>query len=257
MEDYSKYTSYLPSLALRPFVSEYWLGLYNPLTRYLALPDGSVDLVIEFNDTDAKSQLYGTTTKPCNISILPQKHYIGIRFHPGQSRHFINLSSKELTDANESSEGILNFSLDGFTEQLPFEQIVLRLDSLLEDHLSHQQPEQGRIDDVIAIIKSSQGLVRIDEVATLYGKSRRQFERIFLDTVGVSPKFFSLITRFQNASVLVAQLSNTTLANIATDAGYSDQSHMNHDFKRMTGVSPMQFIREHDAFLQYTQKIQR
>lgn len=254
MDDLSKYMSFLPSLALRPFVSEYWLGLYNPLSSYLALPDGSVDLVIEFNEVDTKSLLYGTTTKPSDIIISPQQHYIGIRFQPGQSRHFINLPSKELTDAFELSDGILDFSLEGFTEQLAFEQIISQLDSLLKTHLSHKQPERGRIDNVITMIQSTHGLVKIDEVAALYGKSRRQFERTFLDTVGITPKFFSLITRFQNASTLITQLSHSSLADIASDAGYSDQSHMNHDFKRMTGFSPTQFIREYDAFLQYTKK---
>lgn len=243
-----------PSPALSCYVKHYWLGLNNEADTYTVLPDGAVDIVIKSNNDSTTGMVYGTTTSRTDLEIETDHHYVGIRFRPGQSRHFINLPAKELTDAMGLSKDVLNFSLEQFSEKLPINNIAQRLDALLETHLKHHQPDSNKLDQVIMLIEDSQGLLRIEDAAVFSGKSRRQFERVFKDTVGISPKFFSLITRFRHATTLITQLSHSTLADIAADAGYSDQSHMNHDFKRMTGVTPKNFLRDYDAFLQYNRK---
>ena len=245
-----------PSYRLKKYVKHYWLGLNNQATNYTVLPDGSVDIVIQYDGDLTTSMVYGTTTSRMDLDISPNFHYVGIRFKPGMSRHFMNLSAQELTNAAELSLDVLAFSLEEFSEQLPLNNITKRLDTLLERHLKNNQPDEDRLDQVIALIEDSQGLLRIEDAVVYSGKSRRQFERIFKEAVGVSPKFFSLITRFSHATTLITQLSQSTLADIAADAGYSDQSHMNHDFKRMTGVTPKTFLRDYDAFLQYTKKVE-
>lgn len=256
MKDNPPYICISPSFALRDYVKHYWLGLDNEATTYTVLPDGSVDLVIQSDEEVTSSMVYGTTTRRMDIQIDPENHYVGIRFKPGQSRHFINLTAQDLTDAAELSQDILDFSLEEFLEKLPRSGIAKRLDTLLENHLKTQQPEETKIDNVIALIQDAKGLLRIEDAVVYSGKSRRQFERVFKETVGVSPKFFSLITRFSHATTLITHLSHSTLADIAADAGYSDQSHMNHDFKRMTGVTPKIFLRDYDAFLQYTKDVE-
>jgi len=249
------YICIAPSHFLKDYVKHYWLGLNNEASSYTVLPDGSVDIVIQSNDEVVSSMVYGTTTQRMDVEILPNNHYLGIRFKPGKSRHFMNLSAQELTNTADSSLDALSFSLEEFSEQLPLTNIAKKLDELLEGHLKKQQPDDNNIDHVIALIEDSRGLLRIEDAVVYSGKSRRQFERVFKEMVGVSPKFFSLITRFSHATTLITQLSQSTLADIAADAGYSDQSHMNHDFKRMTGVSPKTFLRDYDAFLQYTKEI--
>ncbi len=256
MNRQSSYLCFAPSARLKGYISHYWLGLDNEETSFTVLPDGSVDLVIQSHDDVTESVVYGTTTQRTDIHIIPDCHYVGIRFKPGKSRHFINISAQDLTNAAEMSKDILNFSLEEFSEELNLNGIAKRLDALLESHLQKEQPEESTIDHVIALIQDSKGLLRIEDAVVYSGKSRRQFERVFKETVGVSPKFFSLITRFSHATTLITQLTHTSLAEIAADAGYSDQSHMNHDFKRMTGVTPKTFLRDYDAFLQYTKEVE-
>ena len=242
------YFCFPPSPALQPYVSHYWLGMNNTATTYTALPDGAVDIVIQSNESETLGSVYGTTTSSTDISIQPDNHYVGIRFKPGQSRHFIHLTANQLTDTAAICNDALGFSLEEFSEKLPAEGIVDRLNQILENHLHSTQPKTEPIDQVIALIEDSQGILRIEDAVVYSGKSRRQFERVFKETVGIPPKFFSLITRFNHATTLITQLSKTSLADIATDAGYSDQSHMNHDFKRMTGFTPKTFLRDYDAF---------
>ena len=70
-----------------------------------------------------------------------------------------------------------------------------------------------------------------------------------VETVGVSPKFFCSITRFRHAARLL-QRASASLAGVAFESGYSDQSHMSHEFKRLADSSPAAYARGDVAFLQ-------
>lgn len=230
-------------------VSHYWLSLDNADLTHAVLPDGAVDLVIRTCGTSTQSRVYGTTTSRTDVALEQHNDYFGICFKPGQSRHFIDAAANELTDGCEIAEGLLSFSLAGVAERIGHDDLFALLDSLLEKHVARQQPVHARIDDVIELIEATRGTACMDEAVAAFGKSRRQFERVFLETVGVSAKFFSSITRFRHAAALIAR-SSPSLADIAVASGYSDQSHLSHAFRRLAGVSPMQFARRHVAFIQ-------
>ena len=244
-----RYVTYSPSARLREFVSHYWLSLDNPDVTYTALPDGAVDLVVHVDGRTARSWVYGTTTLPTDISLQQHSHYLGIRFRPGQSRHFINAMAHELTDRHEAANHVLRFSLDEVPERLGSGDVTAALDRHLENHLAKWQPTRNRIDDVIDYIECFHGARKVSDAAAVFGRSRRQFERVFLETVGVSAKFFSRIMRVCHAAALIAASSRRSLAEVAAHTGYADQSHMNHDFRELTRISPGRL--GHDvAFLQ-------
>jgi AraC-like DNA-binding protein len=87
-------------------------------------------------------------------------------------------------------------------------------------------------------ILSRRGMIRIRLLAHDYGVSVRQFERDFIKTVGATPKSFARVARFECA--LDAKIANParTWLDIAVALGYSDQMHLIHDFKGMSGNSP-------------------
>jgi AraC-like DNA-binding protein len=245
----SRLTTAAPSLLLRNFVSHYWLSLDNTDLTHAALPDGAVDLVVSTHGSSTRSWVYGTTTTRTDIGLEPNNHYLGVRFKPGQSRHFINAATYELTDRCEPAGGLIHFSLDQLSENIANQDVFTLLNNALETYLAKRQPVRTKIDDVINLIESMHGNIRIDDAASVFDRSRRQLERVFLETVGVSAKLFSSITRFHHAAALIAQRSST-LVDVAAEAGYTDQSHMTHDFQRMARVSPAMYARRHVVFLQ-------
>ena len=182
--------------------------------------------------------------------ILEQgSHYLGIRFRPGCSRHFLAAAAHELTNACEPARGLILFGLDNVPERIGRGDVFERLDDVLERHVARRQPARARIDDVVSLIEAAHGTARIDAAAACFGRSRRQFERAFLSTVGVPAKFFSQVARFRRAAALIAH-SPLSLADIAAESGYADQSHMNHEFKRLADLSPAAYARSDVAFLQ-------
>lgn len=82
----------------------------------------------------------------------------------------------------------------------------------------------------------------VADVARSLGISERQLERRFLARVGVTPKRFAGLRRFEHAVTLARASSSLTEAALA--AGYYDQSHFIREFRRYAGVTPGEWLAE-------------
>lgn len=241
---------FLPTAPLRPFISHYWLSLDNSDESYSIAPDGAVDVVVVVGAGTCRVDAFGTTTKRTKVQLELSNHYLGISFRPGQSRHFLDVKPSELTNAVFSAEGAFLPDIDAVAASIGTESLLIHLEAALLRHLKRRSPSQSRLDKVIRYIESTSGPIRVSDLASMYCKSRRQFERTFLDVVGLTPKLFAEIIRFRRACALVAN-SNLPMSQIAALVGYTDQSHFTHEFARFFGQPPSR-AREHAAFLQDT-----
>lgn len=239
-----------PAAGLARQVSQYWLSLNNTSPVYAALPDGCVDLVLEVTAGGHRSWIYGSTTRPTAIPCRAGTHYLGIRFRPGQSRHFIDAAAHEITDGREDLRTLMRFPSERIATHIATEALFDELDEILVEVLGRAPPVESYIDGVVQHITARHGDTRIEDVALRFGKSRRQMERVFLETVGVPLKFFCMISRLRHAAGLIVAPPARSLTTIAHDAGYSDQAHMTRDFARLAGTSPGR-LRTDDAFFQY------
>jgi transcriptional regulator GlxA family with amidase domain len=70
----------------------------------------------------------------------------------------------------------------------------------------------------------------------------RQFERRFIQQVGMRPKLFARITRFEAALESKARFATRSWTEVAHDFGYYDQMHMVHDFAEFTGGTPTETL---------------
>ncbi len=96
---------------------------------------------------------------------------------------------------------------------------------------------------VVAHIEQRQGRIRLDELMRTHCTTARQLERQFKQQVGLSPKEFIGITRFNHAFGAVRREQGIrSLMDIAWACGYTDHAHMTSDFKRRTGRSPSAFV---------------
>ena len=239
----------LPSIPLRNYIRHYFLSRDNSQEIFSALPDGAVDLVIRVDGRTSQDLVYGSSTQRFDVPLAQGSHYLGIRFRPGQSRHFLKVAAVELTNTFESAKELCKFDLYGMPELVEGHGVFAKLNAILEKFIQIHPPIHSRIDNAILDIELSNGIVSIAETAAIYGKSVRQFERVFRETVGVSPKLFSEITRFHQASMLITT-GTLSLVQVAADMGYTDQSHMSREFRRFTNLPPISYMRSDVAFLQ-------
>ncbi len=114
------------------------------------------------------------------------------------------------------------------------------LDQLLLDR-AEQGPQPAR--EVVRVYRrltGSHGSVPIGALADEVGWSRRHLVAKFRQQVGLPPKTFARIVRFQHLlSRLTAEANWTRLA---AECGYYDQAHMNRDFREFAGTTPTDYL---------------
>ena len=81
----------------------------------------------------------------------------------------------------------------------------------------------------------------VARLADAAGLGPRALQRLFRDHVGASPKWIIRRHRLQEAAVRIERGEASTLAEIAAELNYTDQAHLAHDFKRVTGKTPREF----------------
>ncbi|HET9395908.1 MAG TPA: helix-turn-helix domain-containing protein, partial [Nitrospiraceae bacterium] len=78
----------------------------------------------------------------------------------------------------------------------------------------------------------------VSEVTKTSGYSHRRFIALFQQSVGLTPKLYCRVLRFQQALQRLASEPEMSFAQIALAAGYSDQAHFTRDFREFAGVAP-------------------
>src|SRR5450755_2457560 len=111
------------------------------------------------------------------------------------------------------------------------------------------QPVPARSPQAIEFTFTS-GCVRVSDLAHNAGFGIRQFERRFRYEIGIPPKLYARIVRFEAALRRKAAAPETRWTDIAHALGYHDQMHMVHDFNRLSGDSPTAIGSQLDMFVQ-------
>lgn len=93
-------------------------------------------------------------------------------------------------------------------------------------------------------VRTAGGQKRMDVLADETNLSMRQLERVFREHVGLSPKTYSRLVRFDGAARGLHARGTLSWTHFALAHGYGDQAHFINDFKEFAGVTPAQFEAE-------------
>jgi AraC-like DNA-binding protein len=233
------------------------------------VPTGLIELSFYLSD---KPETAGKTGSFPDHSIITGQvnHYfdlhISVRlalfsvyFYPHGLADFIDIPVEELHNQTIPLQYLLGGEGKELEDKLAsarsFQKRVTVVETFLHQRLAqkNQNPTEPRITESIRRINESGGRIHIDRLASLACLSRKQFERVFLQRVGISPKQFLKIVRFQNALRLKATRHDCTLTELAYDCGYYDQSHMIREFTRLSGQTPGSYFQEEQPHSDYFQ----
>ena len=81
----------------------------------------------------------------------------------------------------------------------------------------------------------------ISRLVERVGFSQRHFTQLFSDGVGLAPKLFSRVSRFQKVVQTLHAQRQVNWTDIALSCGYYDQAHFNHDFQSFAGMTPTEY----------------
>ena len=90
-------------------------------------------------------------------------------------------------------------------------------------------------------IKEKNGCLSVEEIRDIVGYSHRRFSELFKVLVGITPKQYARICRFQHTLGSIWGGNVPDWSSIAIDSGYFDQPHFIHEFKSFSGLSPTEY----------------
>jgi len=218
------YREWAPPPAWRAVVACCWEHEVVATRVQRVVPDGRADLLIENTGAVRVVGLWDEVALP----ELPAGTRIrGVRLRPEAVAAAFRVDAAELRNQNVDLSDVVGSrrSRD------------LVDDRALDAWVRGVEPDRRAAAAVRLLERES-----VDATADALGLSSRQLRRLFDTHVGVGPKTFQRVLRFQRFVQHADE--GVPLARAAADAGYSDQAHMSREVLRMSGVTPRHLVRE-------------
>jgi|SRR5262245_21738966 len=262
MQKVVRYREYSPSPALSPFVECYWARTVDPMCAggqdpHRVVPDGCIDILVEFDGRAVeagtrisagfgdRASVVGTMSRPLIVNAAPATCFIGVRFKPGKATQFLGVTAGELTDRSIPLEEIWTRDGSKLEAKLTGLQGTRGKFALLEgellERLKRKETDDPYVEGLVRVILDRRGAVSIEALSEYAGISRQHMARKFAQYVGISPKLFCRIMRFQDLMATIRLARKIDWATTALDFGYYDQAHMISDFKEFCGLTPASF----------------
>jgi AraC-like DNA-binding protein len=241
------YREIKPCPELAPFIHNFWEleGEKSDKQWERTFPDGCAGLVVNIGETCktdnglvsmdyGKTYVVGAMTSFNDSFIHANTHLLGVCLKPATFPNFYNYAPlDELTGSTIEFEKPLSFNVEKIIKD-PGNY----LNRFFIDRVSHtNRPLQSVVED----IHNSNGKLSIHEIASRNHTTVRQLERKFKTHIGITPKEYSNIVRFQNALSAIKNFGEQrNFLDIAFECGFYDHSHFTNEVKRNTGLAPSQ-----------------
>jgi len=254
-----KFIRIIPHEKLQHLIECYWIIESDDAKPHLEkiIPDGFTELIFHYGDA-YRSKISGTwRTQGPNLLAGQISNYfylentgvsgiIAVKFKPAALTQLFGLDMSQYTD---------QIADVGTTEK----QLLELRDKIVPLGNEHQSKEildnyfleisqhitKSPVTIAIDLIFSTNGMASVKELTKAAGIGERQLERLFKRYVGLSPKYYARIIRFNYIFQLI-QSKKTPWAEIVYQSGYYDQSHFIRNFKAFTGEDPTSYFFDED-----------
>jgi AraC-like DNA-binding protein len=252
-----------PAAPLSSHVEMLWFGSREalPHSRERGLPSGRADIVIpllqddvlRFDGVDSlvPRRLRGAVVSGAHDRFVVRgtggaSSVIGVHFRPGGAAAFFSGSLRQLCNQTVLLEDLWGPAACELRDRLQaapqIQQKFRVLEETLLSRLLAAQPIDAMVMRTLHALAQDPSVARIGDLQRAADCSPRPFIRRFEAAVGLTPKCYARVLRFNALLSRLVRVGPRDWAQLAVDGGYFDQSHLIHEFNRLTGLTPSAYV---------------
>jgi AraC-like DNA-binding protein len=255
-----------PSAPLRPFIENFWYheGIVCAYPMERLVPDGGIELIVDLTPTPKKifdntNRARATSVRRAWIAGQRSGHLIfesaqgskmiGARFRPGGAWPFVGMPVAELNEAVVEMDVVWGAAAmaslrDRLLESATVDGRFAVLEQALLARARGQLQQDPGVAAAVRSIVRRPGTLAIGRLAAHLGYTQKRLVDRFTTCVGLRPKAFARVVRFQHVLHRAAREPQRSWTDLAHDAGYYDQAHFVHDFQALSGLTPTRYAAE-------------
>ena len=250
---------YKPCKSLQPYVRYYWVFSSNQMLSTYTFPIGCPQIIFhkrtplfipELGATQDKLTISGQVNFSSHLQANDDIEMIVVVFYPHTINMFLNtpvsafynkeISGYDIDDKqlNELAKQVLECKDNNLCVNFIEKWLLSRLSIRSNDTIYRIERMNAAIEQLCVVPQTL-----VTKLSSNCCLSKKQFEREFYLHVGMNPKEYSRIVRFQKTLKQIQhQQEKINQADLAYANGYSDQSHMIREFKSLCGYTPLSLL---------------
>lgn len=248
------FESLIPAGELTKLIKNYWfVSDEDPSPRKQKIvPDGFPEIIFHYGDAfrinlhgqwemQSSSLLAGQIKKHFFLENTGRTGVTGIKFQPTALTHLFGVDMSLFTDKVLDLKTALGNQLNALESVLCRKQKPAEWKEVMDDFfclfIQKISYRENPADEAVHLIFEKKGMVSVGELTQKTRVSERQLERLFKKYIGLPPKFYARIIRFNQVFAMIKE-NQPGWCDIAFGGGYFDQSHFIRNFRQFTGEEP-------------------
>lgn len=250
-----------PSAHLANYIKEYLLihfkfdnGFVIPTKPYPVCPEQGIIFYIRSGGISIRKQsgcvetlpptiIFGQSTERHNKQFTDSEFLMFlVAFQPGALHKLAGIPMTDLAEKRIDAESVFGKDIHEVNEKLQnannYAAMIHIVEAFLWQKIKNVKTSISPIDCLGRFIIENPSDFDLEKLARQTYLSPRQFERKFIQQIGISPKFFARISRFYKAFELKEHNLTLDWSSIAWNTGYTDYQHLVKDFKQFAGRTP-------------------
>ncbi len=248
-----------PAPPLASYIQKLWYceGYRAPHRLERVLPNGAFQLVIDLAEQShiATPLVVGMRSQYAVIDTAALQSIMGVLFWPGGTRPFLAVSAGEFYNREVPLDLVWGSHASEIRDHLreaPTPEAKFRvLEAVLLQRAQTRFPLHTAVRYALREFHRAPHIRAVLDVTKDTGLSRRRFSQLFREQVGLTPKLYCRVGRFQQVLKQIASGALVNWADVALAGGYSDQAHLAHEFRDFSGISPGAYLSAERPFLNH------
>jgi AraC-like DNA-binding protein len=237
----------------------YWEGAPGPHLQERLLPNAEAAIILNLRadpiaiyEDDGRERRFGCAVfsgarSNCfTIDCNQQERVVGIQFRPGGAFPFFSMPISAMEDASFDMADLWGDEAALLRERVLAASTPRAMLRVVEQSLLALLEAPDRLHPAVIYMArqlgTCDGPARVRTVTGDIGMSQRRLTQLFHQQVGVSPKTFHRVRRFQQTLQRLRGVREVEWAELALECGYYDQAHLNHDFRALAGMTPTAYL---------------